>query len=111
MWFTSLTMMKRTLNLQANLIAGQGKFEFGLDIVPMTWYNTHTQDNNTHERNKMIKIENPLSRATQTYAISKASKHKHLMRRLLQHLRSETGQMSFANAGFDLMLDSDPDNE
>jgi len=51
-------MMRRTLNLQANLIAGQGKFEFGLDIVPMTWYNTHTQDNNTHERNKMIKIEN-----------------------------------------------------
>ena len=50
--------MRRTLNLQANLIAGQGKFEFGLDIVPMTWYNTHTQDNNTHERNKMIKIEN-----------------------------------------------------
>ena len=46
------------MNLQANLIAGQGKFEFGLDIVPMTWYNTHTQDNNTHERNKMIKIEN-----------------------------------------------------
>jgi len=35
------------LNLQANLIAGQEKFELGLDIVPTTWYNTSIQDTTT----------------------------------------------------------------
>ena len=29
-----------------------------LDTGWRIWYNTHTQDNNTHERNKMIKIKN-----------------------------------------------------
>ena len=32
-------MMKRTLNLQANLIAEQGRFELGLDKLSQTWYN------------------------------------------------------------------------
>ena len=49
-------MMRRTLNLQANLIAGQEKFELGLDIVPTTWYNTSIQDTTTRQRT-MIKIQ------------------------------------------------------
>ena len=32
-------MMKRTLNLQANLIAEREKFECGLDKLSQTWYN------------------------------------------------------------------------
>ena len=49
-------MMRRTWNLQANLIAGQEKFELGLDIVPTTWYNTSIQDTTTRQRT-MIKIQ------------------------------------------------------
>ena len=91
---------------EAPMVVGQltqGALDAGLVYVA----NAHAQ----RDKVKMIKIENPLSRATQTYAISKASKHKHLMRRLLHHLRSEAGQESFANAGFDVMTDPDPDNE
>jgi hypothetical protein len=51
----------------------------------------------------MIKIENPLSSATQTYAVSKTSKHKHLMQRLLNRLRSSAGQENFVNAGFEVI--------
>ena len=50
-------MMRRTLNLQANLIAGQEKFELGLDIVPTTWYNTSIQDTTTTRQHTMIKIQ------------------------------------------------------
>ena len=81
----------------------QGALDAGLVYVA----NAHAQ----RDKVDMIKIENQLSRATQTYAISKASKHKNLMRRLRQHLRSEAGQESFANAGFEVKADPDTDNE
>ena len=45
------------MNLQANLIAGQEKFELGLDIVPTTWYNTSIQDTTTTRQHTMIKIQ------------------------------------------------------
>ena len=69
--------------------------------------NAHAQ----RDKVEMVKIDNPLSKATQTYAVSKASQHKRLMGRLLEHLRSKGGLASFANAGFDLMTDPVPENE
>ena len=81
----------------------QGALDAGLVYVA----NAHAQ----RDKVDMIKIKNLLSRATQTYAIGKASKHKNLMRRLRQNLRSEAGQESFANAGFEVKADPDTDNE
>ena len=91
---------------EAPMVVGQltqGALDAGLVYVA----NAHAQ----RDKVDMIKIENQLSRATQTYAISKASKHKNLMRRLRQYLQSETGQESFANAGFEVRVDPDADNE
>ena len=73
----------------------QGALDAGLVYVA----NAHAQ----RDKVELIKIDNSLSRATQTYAISKASKHKHLMRRLLEHLRNKSGQLSFENAGFEVV--------
>ena len=50
-------MTRRTLNLQASLIAGQEKFELGLDKLSQTWYNTHMRNNNSTKANGMIKIQ------------------------------------------------------
>ena len=44
-------MMKRTLNLQANLIAEQGRFEW-LDKLIQTWYNTLMRKTNNITRTK-----------------------------------------------------------
>ena len=83
---------------EAPMVVGQvtqGALDAGLVYVA----NAHAQ----RDKVELIKIDNPLSRATQTYAISKASKHKHLMRRLLEHLRNKSGQLSFENAGFEVV--------
>ncbi len=91
---------------EAPMVVGQvtqGALDAGLVYVA----NAHAQ----RDKVEMVKIENPLSRATQTYAVSKASQHKRLMGRLLEHLRSKGGLASFANAGFDLMTDPVPENE
>ena len=91
---------------EAPMVVGQltqGALDAGLVYAA----NAHAQ----RDKVKMIKIENQLSRATQTYAISKASKHKNLMRRLRQFLRSEAGRESFANAGFEVKADTDTGNE
>ena len=39
-------MMRRTLNLQANLIAEREKFECGLDKLSQTWYNILMRNRN-----------------------------------------------------------------
>ena len=49
-------MMKRTLNLPANLIAGQGKFEIGLDKLGQTWYNILMRNRN-EKGNTMATID------------------------------------------------------
>ena len=46
-------MTRRTLSLQANSIAGQEKFELGLDKLSQTWYNTIMTNNNNTKRNTM----------------------------------------------------------
>ena len=48
--------MKRTLNLPANLIAGQGKFEIGLDKLGQTWYNILMRNRN-EKGNTMATID------------------------------------------------------
>ena len=91
---------------EAPMVVGQvtqGALDAGLVYVA----NAHAQ----RSKVELIKIDNPLSRATQTYAISKASRHKHLMRRLLEHLRTKSGQVSFENAGFEVMTQPESDNE
>ena len=83
---------------EAPMVVGQvtqGALDAGLVYVA----NAHAQRSNV----ELIKIDNPLSRATQTYAISKASKHKNLMWRLLEHLQRKSGQVSFENGGFEVM--------
>lgn len=48
-------MMKRTLNLQANLIAEREKFECGLDKLSQTWYNILMRKTNNMMKNKNTK--------------------------------------------------------
>ena len=91
---------------EAPMVVGQvtqGALDAGLVYVA----NAHAQ----RDKVKMIKIDNPLSSATQTYAISKTSKHKHLMERLLNRLRSAAGQEKFVNAGFEVIASPGPGNE
>ena len=91
---------------EAPMVVGQvtqGALDAGLVYVA----NAHAQ----RDKVRMIKIENPLSSATQTYAVSKTSKHKHLMQRLLNRLRSSAGQENFVNAGFEVITSPRPENE
>ena len=91
---------------EAPMVVGQvtqGALDAGLVYVA----NAHAQ----RDKVKMIRIENPLSSATQTYAVSKTSKHKHLMQRLLDRLRSSAGQENFVNAGFEVITGPNPENE
>ena len=91
---------------EAPMVVGQvtqGALDAGLVYVA----NAHAQ----RDKVKMIRIDNPLSSATQTYAISKTSKHKHLMQRLLSRLQSSTGQENFINAGFEIIENLGLDNE
>ncbi len=91
---------------EAPMVVGQvtqGALDAGLVYVA----NAHAQ----RDKVRMIKIDNPLSSATQTYAISKTSKHKHLMQRLLNRLRSSAGQENFINAGFEVIASPSPKNE
>ena len=52
-------MMKRTLNLQANLIAEQEKFEIGVDKYTSLWYNIY-MTNNEKENEMTYKFENTI---------------------------------------------------
>jgi len=91
---------------EAPMVVGQvtqGALDAGLVYVA----NAHAQ----RDKVKMIRIENPLSSATQTYAVSKTSKHKHLMQRFLDRLRSSAGQENFVNAGFEVITSSNRENE
>jgi len=91
---------------EAPMVVGQltqGALDAGLVYVA----NAHAQ----RDKVRMIKIDNPLSSATQTYAVSKTSKHKHLMQRLLNRLRSSAGQENFVNAGFEVITSPGPENE
>ena len=91
---------------EAPMVVGQvtqGALDAGLVYVA----NAHAQ----RDKVKMIRIDNPLSSATQTYAISKTSKHKQLMQRLLSRLKSSTGQENFINAGFEIIENPDSENE
>ena len=91
---------------EAPMVVGQvtqGALDAGLVYVA----NAHAQ----RDKVRMISIDNPLSSATQTYAISKTSKHKHLMQRLLDRLRSSAGQENFINAGFEVITNPGPENE
>ena len=84
---------------EAPMVVGQvtqGALDAGLVYVA----NAHAQ----RDKIRMIKIDNSLSSATQTYAISKTSKHKLLMERLLDRLRSAAGQEKFINAGFEVIV-------
>ena len=88
---------------EAPMVVGQvtqGALDAGLVYVA----NAHAQ----RDKVRMIKIDNSLSSATQTYAISKTSKHKHLMQRLLNRLRSSAGQENFVNAGFEIITSPRP---
>ena len=49
-------MMKRTLSLQASLIAEREKFEIGLDKLSQTWYNTLMRNRN-EKGNTMATID------------------------------------------------------